>query len=37
MFGEHPNDGMTEVDSHNVEFLKDEFPSVGKVKKDLYL
>jgi len=23
MYGKHPNDGMTEVDSRNVTFLKD--------------
>ena len=37
MFGEHPNGGMTKVDSHNVEFLEDEFPSGGEIKKDLKL
>ena len=30
MFVDHLNDGMTELDSHNVEFLEDEFPSVSK-------
>jgi len=37
MFGEHPKRGMTEVDSHNVNFVKDEFPSVGEIKQDLQL
>jgi len=37
MFGEHPNGGMTKIDSHNVEFLEDEFSSVGEIKKDLNL
>ena len=37
MFGEHPNGSMMERDSHNVEFLEDEFPSVGEIKKDLKL
>ena len=32
MYGEHPNGGMTEVDSRNVEFLEDEFPSIGEIK-----
>jgi len=27
MFGEHPNSGMMEVESRNVEFLNDEFLS----------
>ena len=34
MYGEHPNGGMKEVDSRNVDFLEDEFPSIGEVKKD---
>jgi len=35
MDGEHPNGGMKEVDSRNIDFLEDEFPSIGEVKKDL--
>ena len=34
---EHPNGGVMEVDSYNVDFLKDEFPSIGKIKKDVQL
>ena len=37
MFGEHLNNGVTEVDFRNVEFLEDEFPSVSEIKKDLKL
>ena len=37
MYGEHLNGGMKEVDSRNVDFLKDEFPSLGDVKKDSQL
>ena len=37
MYGEHPNGGMTEVDSRNVEFLKDEFWSICEIKNDLAL
>jgi len=37
MFGEHPDGGMTEVDSCNVDFLEDEFLSIGEIKKDLAL
>ena len=37
MYGEHANGDMTEVDSHNVEFLKDEFPSIGEIKQDIAL
>jgi len=32
MCGEHPNGGMTEVDSHNVNFLEDKFLSIGEIK-----
>jgi len=32
MLGEHPNGGMIEVDSHNINFLEDEFPSIGEIK-----
>ena len=35
MFGEHRNGGMMEINSRNVEFLEDEFPSVGEIKKDI--
>ena len=37
MYGEHPNGGMIEVDSRNVEFLEDEFPSIGEIKQDTAL
>ena len=37
MYGEHPNGGTTEVDSHNVNLLDDEFPIVGEIKNDLVL
>jgi len=37
MFGEHPNGGMTEVDSCNVDFLEDEFPRIDEMKQDLQL
>jgi len=37
MYGEHPNSGMTDIDSHNVDFLEDEFPTIGEVKKDIEL
>jgi len=32
MYGEHPDGGMKKVDSRNVDFLEDEFPSIGEVK-----
>ena len=37
LYGEHPNGGMTEVDSRNVEFLQDEFPSNGEINQDTTL
>ena len=33
MYDEHPNGGIMEIDSHNIEFLEDEFPSIGKIKR----
>jgi len=35
MFGEHPNGGMTKMDSRNVDLLEDEFPSISEIKQDL--
>jgi len=37
MHREHPNGVMIEIDSRNVDFLKDEFPTIGEVKKDVDL
>jgi len=37
MYGEHPNGGMTKIKSRNVDFLENEFPSIGEIKKDLEL
>ena len=37
MYGEHPNGGMTEIDSHNVDFFNDEFPTIGEFKKGVQL
>jgi len=37
MYGEDPNGGMTKVDSRNVEFLEDEFPSNGEINQDTTL
>ena len=31
MYKEHPNGGIKEVDSRNVDFLEDEFPSIVEV------
>jgi len=37
MYGKYPNGGMTEIDSHNVNFLEDEFSTIGGIKKDTKL
>ena len=37
MYGKHTNGGMTEIDSYNVDFLEDEFPTIGEVRKDVKL
>ena len=36
-YGEHPNGGMIEIDSRNVDFLEKEFPSIDEIKTDLVL
>ena len=35
VYGEHLSGDMIEIDSHNVDVLEHEFPSVGEMKKDL--
>jgi len=37
MYGEHPNGGMIDIDSCNVDFLEDEFSTIGEIKKDVEL
>jgi len=37
MYGERPDSDMTKVDFENVDFLEDEFSSLGEVKKDSQL
>jgi len=37
IYEEHPNGGMTEIETCNVDFLEDEFPSICEIKKDLKL
>jgi len=37
MYEKHPNGGMTEIDSPNVDFLEDELPTIGEVKMDVEL
>jgi len=37
MYREHSNGGMTKIESRNVDFLEDVFPSIGEIKKDIEL
>ena len=29
MYGEHPNGGMTKIESHDIDFIETDFPSIG--------
>ena len=33
MYKEHPNSGMIDIDSHNFDFLDNEFLSIGAIKE----
>ena len=37
MFGEHPDGGKTEVDSRDVDFIENDFHSIGYVNESLDL
>ncbi|KAK4384341.1 Retrovirus-related Pol polyprotein from transposon TNT 1-94 [Sesamum angolense] len=37
MYGEYPNKGMTEIESRDVDFLEEDFPSISEVKGILEL
>jgi hypothetical protein len=37
MYGEHPNGGMTEIESHDIDFIETDFPSIGDANRDLNL
>ena len=37
MYGEHPEGGMVEIDSRDVNFMENEFPNVGELKQNLEL
>ena len=37
MYKEHPNSGMIEINSRNVDFLEYEFTSIDEIKKDVKL
>jgi hypothetical protein len=37
MYGEHPNGGMTKIESRNIDFIETDFPSIGDANRDLDL
>ena len=37
MYGEHYDEGLTEVDSRDIDFLEDDFPSIREIKFSLEL
>ncbi|KAL0349840.1 UNVERIFIED_CONTAM: hypothetical protein Sradi_4133200 [Sesamum radiatum] len=37
MFGEHRDKGMTEIESGDVDFLEEDFPSLSEIKGNLEL
>ena len=37
MYGKHPNGGMTEIESHDIDFIDTDFPSIGDANRDLDL
>ena len=37
IFGEHLDGGKNEVDSHDVDFIENDFPSIDDVNESLYL
>jgi hypothetical protein len=37
MYGEHPNGGMTEIESRDIDFIEIDFPRIGDANRDLDL
>ena len=37
MYGEHPNGGMTEIESYDIDFIETNFPSIGDAIRELDL
>jgi hypothetical protein len=37
MYDEHPNGGMTEIESRNIDFIETDFPNIGDANRDLDL
>uniref|UniRef100_A0A2N9ERH0 Retroviral polymerase SH3-like domain-containing protein n=1 Tax=Fagus sylvatica TaxID=28930 RepID=A0A2N9ERH0_FAGSY len=37
MYGEHPNGGMTKIESRDIDFIETDFPSIGNANRDLDL
>jgi hypothetical protein len=37
MYGEHPNGGMTKIESRDIDFIETNFPNIGEANRDLDL
>ena len=37
MYGEHPNGGMIEIESRDINFIETDFPNIGEANRDLDL
>jgi hypothetical protein len=37
MYGKHPNGGMTEIESRDIDFIENDFPSICNANRDLDL
>ena len=37
MYGEHPNGGMTKIESRDIDFIETYFPNIGDANRDLEL
>ena len=37
MYGEHPNGGMIEIVSRDINFIETDFPSIGNANRNLDL
>jgi hypothetical protein len=37
MYGKHSNEGMTETESHDINFLEKDFLNIGEVKNESIL
>jgi hypothetical protein len=37
IYGEHSDEGMTEIESHDINFLEKDFLNIGEVKNESIL